>query len=438
MRHPAALGAALLALVLGCGQSGADDAGSTSGTDWSGAGAGSTSSAGGAGGGGTTGGSGGTGGTGASGGAAPTDLEALLAALRDDRDAALLAQSRASGWPAPVAGGYLVVSADAALTSVAGDYDDWAGSALTADEGFWWSVVPASDGDGYKLGEGASLVADPWSRSYVYDAFGQLSMVVPSITHLERHFEVAGMGLLPRKLRVWVPAEPVTHLLYAHDGQNLFDPSAPWGGWQLDVNLPSAMMVVAIDNTSDRFEEYTHVGDDPFDSGSVGGNGDSYAAFVEQQVRPLVQQTYGEPATVGVIGSSLGGLISLHIAAQNPGDYDFAASLSGTMGWGSIHPSVHNPTMIELYQALGLTSTALYIDSGGGGACVDSDQDGIEDDDPGGLDNYCENKQLEGVLTAAGYQADVDLWHWWEPGAPHNEAAWAARVWRPLGIFAAL
>ena len=34
-----------------------------------------------------------------------------------------------------------------------------------------------------------------------------------------------------------------------------------------------------------------------------------------------------------------------------------------------------------------------------------------------------------------GYEYDKDLFHWHEPGAHHNEAAWAARVSRPLKIF---
>jgi hypothetical protein len=106
------------------------------------------------------------------------------------------------------------------------------------------------------------------------------------------------------------------------------------------------------------------------------------------------------------------------------------------MGWGSI--GLHNETLIERYTAAGHGATALYLDSGGGGTCFDGDGDGIEDDDPTGADNYCENKQLEAVLQANGYVAGVDLWHWWEPGALHNEAAWAARVWRPFDHFAAL
>ncbi len=127
-----------------------------------------------------------------------------------------------------------------------------------------------------------------------------------------------------------------------------------------------------------------------------------------------------------------------NIAARYPGAYDYAASLSGTMGWGSIGAGITNETMIERYAAAGHGATALYLDSGGGGTCVDNDGDGIEDDDPTGADNYCENKQLESVLYSLGYVANVDVWHWWEPDALHNEAAWAARVWRPLDHFASL
>jgi hypothetical protein len=43
--------------------------------------------------------------------------------------------------------------------------------------------------------------------------------------------------------------------------------------------------------------------------------------------------------------------------------------------------------------------------------------------------------QLRDVLSSKGYVFDQDLWHWWEDGAPHNEAAWAARAFRPLQAF---
>jgi hypothetical protein len=130
--------------------------------------------------------------------------------------------------------------------------------------------------------------------------------------------------------------------------------------------------------------------------------------------------------------------VSLYLADRDPDGYRFAASLSGTLGWGSIGPAVHNTTIIERYAAAGHRATALYIDSGGGGSCLDADQDGIDDDSPDATDNYCENKQMEAVLQAIGYVQGEDLWHWHEPGAAHDEAAWAARVFRPLEVFDAL
>ncbi|MBP7866262.1 MAG: hypothetical protein KA419_09955 [Acidobacteria bacterium] len=53
-------------------------------------------------------------------------------------------------------------------------------------------------------------------------------------------------------------------------------------------------------------------------------------------------------------------------------------------------------------------------------------------------DNYCENVQLRDVLVGAGYRLDPDLFYFWDADAPHNEASWSARVWRPLAVFSAL
>ncbi|MFT3766003.1 MAG: alpha/beta hydrolase-fold protein [Minicystis sp.] len=170
----------------------------------------------------------------------------------------------------------------------------------------------------------------------------------------------------PRTIRVWVPAGAVTRVLYVHDGQNLFDPEAIWGGWHLQDTAPDGMLLVGVDNTPARMDEYTHVEDDIDDSGNlIGGKGDQYADFLQNTVRPLVKKHYGEPGPIGVMGSSLGGLISLEVAYRYPDDYAFAASLSGTMGWGSIGMAVHNQTMIQRYQAKGHQQPILYVDSGG-------------------------------------------------------------------------
>jgi hypothetical protein len=343
--------------------------------------------------------------------------------------------SQSWGFPVETADGWLFAWAGSDNWEVAGDFDGWEGQPMDCDGELCTLVVALSEVEavgGYKFTDGSTWNADPWSRRYLFDENGELSLIASEAAHLERHFAVHDDEMAPRTVRAWVPRGEVTHLLYAEDGQNLWDPEAMWGGWRLDESTPAGMMVVGIDNTSDRMEEYTHVVDH-IDGRPYGGEGDAYADFVQDTVRPLVASHYGEPDTIGLLGSSLGGLISLHIARRHPGEFAFAASMSGTLGWGSIED--HNETIIERYAGAGHGSTAIYLDSGGSGSCEDSDGDGINDDARDGEDNYCETLQMRDVLAGEGYEYEVDLWHWWEEGASHDEVSWAERVWRPLEIF---
>ena len=115
----------------------------------------------------------------------------------------------------------------------------------------------------------------------------------------------------------------------------------------------------------------------------------------------------------------------------------FASAWGGTLRWGSF--ANKNETLIERYQSAGKRGFVIYVDSGGndGGGCFDGDADGINDDSADS-DNYCTNRQMADALDALGYTYDTDLYHWHELNAAHTEAAWAARVFRPLGIFADL
>ena len=370
------------------------------------------------------------------------DEATIRSAIDGELDAAdaVAAVAASRGFPVKTADGYLFAcDCGSGTWYLAGDHNGWEPAEMARSGDLSWIEVAIDDPDGslYKFTDGGELYfADPRGRRYGYDDFGEYSLVRASAAHLERWYDVSGEGLVARNVQVWVPQDgEFTHALYAHDGQNLFDADAFWGGWRLDESVPDDMLVVGIDNTSDRMEEYTQTTDD-LDGDIYGGEGDAYAALVEDTVRPMMERAYGEADVVGTMGSSLGGLIAFYIADQYPDRYDMAISLSGTMGWGSI--GADNDTMIDLYRDAGHRGVALYLDSGGYGTCFDSDGDGIEDDDPDSADNFCENRQLADVLEAAGYTYEVDLWHWWEPEAEHNELAWADRVWRPLDIFAAL
>ena len=371
------------------------------------------------------------------GGSAST-LDVLLTALDANLEDTLHEVSATGGWPAAVNGGYLVVSTDLARTLVAGEFSSWKPTAMTLGDDFAWAVIDAKAGGPYKLTDGAKdWVADPWSRVYGYDDNGEMSFVAGTTdAHLERHLAIAAAGLAARTVRVWRPASTPTRVLYVHDGQNLFDPTALFGGWKLADAAPDGMMLVGIDNTPARMAEYTHVPDDLGD-GPVGGKAAAYATLLKTAVRPIIQAHYGEPPLVGVMGSSLGGLVSLAIADASPGEFQFAASLSGTLGWGSVGAAVHNETMLARHIKHGHQSTVLYVDSGGDGGCADTDNDGVADDGDDS-DNYCVTQQFATNLLTLGYTEGKDLFTFHEPGATHNEAAWAARAYRPLEIFATL
>ena len=109
-------------------------------------------------------------------------------------------------------------------------------------------------------------------------------------------------------------------VLYMHDGQNLFDRATSFGGveWQVDETFNKLIgegrvqeaIVVGINNTSGRIDEYTPTQD----PGYGGGDGDSYLDFIEQDVKPYIDANYRTqvgPRTTMMLGSSLGGLIKL-------------------------------------------------------------------------------------------------------------------------------
>lgn len=419
---------AAMGSLAGCGED--SPGGSSQGGDGP-SGPGSSSSA-----------SSGAGGDGSGGGSACTGSDVILDELRAGVQSAILARAASDGWPVKTCDGYLFVSDNPKLDRVAGDHDNWSGTPMAAEPGFAWKVLDVPPGSHYKFTDASEFKADPWSRSYTYDDFGEMSLVRPADAHLDRHFNVTDGVMAGRTIRVWVPADEYSRVLYAHDGQNLFDPNAPFGYWKLQDSAKTGILVVGIDNTPERMDEYTHVMDHVLDA-DMGGKGDAYADYIQKTVRPFIQKQYGEKGPIGTMGSSLGGLISFHIAHRYPDEYAFAASLSGTMGWGRIGDGIANETMIERY-AKGKLAPVLYLDSGGDGNCFtdgmgsDVDKDGIDDDDPDAGDNYCENVQMRETLLGVGYELDKTLFYVWEKDAEHNEAAWAGRVSVPLGVFSKL
>jgi len=133
------------------------------------------------------------------------------------------------------------------------------------------------------------------------------------------------MPQLNRYRRIWLYFPPdyetsgISYpVLYMHDGQNLFDNLTSFAGeWKVDETLNSLAgqgkqvpIVVGIDNGgSDRIIEYT-----PWSNPEYGGgDGEKYVQFIVETLKPYIDQHYRtlpDRENTGIMGSSLGGLIS--------------------------------------------------------------------------------------------------------------------------------
>jgi predicted alpha/beta superfamily hydrolase len=207
-----------------------------------------------------------------------------------------------------------------------------------------------------------------------------------------------------------------------HDGQNVWDDhDCCFGhtGWEVNVTLDAEIaagrvapvIVIAADNTPARNAEY-------------GLSASAMSSFIDFQVEELQPRTLAkvrwDGARVGVAGSSLGGLVAMHLALRHPATYGGAASLSGAF-W---------PDETALRPALpgiGKQPLPIYLDHGGSAA---SNSDGAAD-----------TIAVRDALAGMGWQVQTSpscavgpdaLCYFSEPGATHDELAWKARVFRFL------
>jgi predicted alpha/beta superfamily hydrolase len=130
-------------------------------------------------------------------------------------------------------------------------------------------------------------------------------------------------------------------VLYMHDGQNLFSDALAFGReWQVDEHMerlrPLGLeaIVVGIPNGgADRAAEYS-----PYvDPDGGGGHGETYLKFVVEEVAPLIQERYrliGSRDATGMMGSSLGALISLYAYFRYPELFGFVGAMSPAIWFG--------------------------------------------------------------------------------------------------------
>ena len=206
-------------------------------------------------------------------------------------------------------------------------------------------------------------------------------------------------------------------VVYMHDGQNLFDPNAAFGGvtWGVPQTMDSAAgdgrfreaIVIGANNAGGaRISEYTPTADPMYG----GGNGDLYLRMLVEELKPRVDaelRTLPGRADTVLIGSSLGGLISSYAGVRKADTFGFIGAMSPSVWWD-------NRVLLTTVSQTGTTRPLrVYVDSGDSG----NSNDGV-----------LNTRELATAYRTLGYVDGATLKHVEQPGATHTESAWASRL----------
>ena len=232
-----------------------------------------------------------------------------------------------------------------------------------------------------------------------------------------------------RDVDVYLPASYPSGVrypvVYMQDGQNLSDPAAAFAGtWDLDATIDRLAwrgldaIYVGVHNTGEgRIAEYS-----PFpDTRHGGGGADDYLAFLVETLKPRIDRlfkTRRDRDSTAILGSSMGGLVSLYAYFRHPSVFGRAGVMSPSVWFGQ-------GAVLDFIQAARVPRGRVSLDVGtaeGAGTLGDV-------------------RRLGRLLVRKGFRrkprAAIDrrssmtapaLRYVEEAGARHTEAAWASRL----------
>jgi predicted alpha/beta superfamily hydrolase len=200
-------------------------------------------------------------------------------------------------------------------------------------------------------------------------------------------------------------------VIYMHDGQNLFDHATAFSGdWGVDETMERIgplgyeAIVVGIPNMGgERCDEYS-----PWvDRRAGGGRGDAYVAFIVDTLKPRIDRrfrTRREREFTGIMGSSMGGLISLYAFFRYPRVFGYVGAMSPSL-WFADHAIEEYVRGVERWFG------RVYLDIG----------------TAEGVRHVAACRRLYRLLRARCPFPHDQILMVVDEGAEHTEAAWAAR-----------
>ena len=229
----------------------------------------------------------------------------------------------------------------------------------------------------------------------------------------------------PRDIIVYLPPDYETYperrypVLYLHDGQNLFDAATAFlnSDWGLDEVAEEMigkgeiepLIIVGIYNLGQkRMDEYTPVKD----RRGRGGRAKIYGKLVVDDLKPFIDRTYRtlpDRAHTGLGGSSLGGLVTLHLGLHYPQTFGRLIVMSPSLWWAN------RAVLREVGKLRRKLDCKIWLDTG---TC--------EGQNP--ADCVANTLALCKALVDKGWQLGHDLAYVEDEGAGHDEKAWGYRM----------
>ncbi|MDF1517351.1 MAG: alpha/beta hydrolase-fold protein, partial [Lutibacter sp.] len=193
------------------------------------------------------------------------------------------------------------------------------------------------------------LIISVLSVSMVFsqNADEKKSTAASNVSLLKKEFVIPNLNEISHKVWIYLPpnydnASKKYPVIYMHDAQNLFDATTSYAGeWKVDETLNKlyektgkGFIVVGIENGGEeRIDEYTLWENKKYG----GGKGTIYIDFIVKTLKPFIDDHYRtkkQQKHTGLMGSSLGGLISYYGGLQHPKTFGKIGALS-TSFWFS-------------------------------------------------------------------------------------------------------